>query len=91
MPNLTFPSSGLSLFSKILSNVVLPAPFPPTIPIRSPRSIVVEKLSMIVLFPNEWLTFVSSATILPEFSWALALNFAFPCNSIRPFRVSRIA
>ena len=90
MPNLTFPSSGLSLFSKILSNVVLPAPFPPTIPIRSPRSIVVEKLSMIVLFPNEWLTLVSSATTFPEFSEALALNFAFPSDSLLLFLVSRI-
>ena len=59
----TVPSSGCSSPVSSFSSVVFPAPFAPTMPIRSPRCTRRVKSLMIVRSPKRLVTFSASITV----------------------------
>ena len=85
VPSLIVPSSASNCPMINLSRVVLPLPLGPIMPMRSPRAIRVEKLSMIIRSPKALLTCSNLATNLPEVCPSVTLILALPmdCFSLR--------
>ena len=89
MPVLVTSSSDIS--SRALISVVLPAPLGPTIPILSPRIIMVLKLSTKTLPSYSRCRFLTLQTSLPLFSPSPMVILTLPTCSRRPLRSSRRA
>ena len=85
------PVSGVSSPSRSRSSVVLPEPFGPISPTRSPRMIVVVSSRTIARSPREKPTSRASTTSRPDRSASCACSRTVPTRSRRALRSTRNA